>query len=84
MPTIGLSDAALALLRRRLAGEWVDVTDGTRPLYGELVGAGMMIPLHSFARGNEGAYRLTEAALEWATDPSIHVPSAGAAPSPRG
>ena len=39
------------LLRRRLAGEWVDVTDGTRPLYRELVGAGMMIPLHSFARG---------------------------------
>ena len=62
MPTITLSDAALALLRRRLAGEWVEVTDDTRPLYRELVDAGMMIPLHSFARGNEGAYRLTEAA----------------------
>jgi hypothetical protein len=62
MPAITLSDAALALLRRRLAGEWVEVNDQTRSLYGELVNAGLMIPLHSFARGNEGAYRLTEAA----------------------
>ena len=54
MPTIRLSDAALVLLRRRLAGEWVEVTDDTRPLYRELVDAGMMIPLHSSARGNEG------------------------------
>jgi hypothetical protein len=64
MPTITLSDPALALLRRRLTSEWVEVTDETRPLYRELVDAGMMIPLHSFARGNEGAYRLTEAACD--------------------
>ncbi len=51
MPTIALSEAALALLRRRLAGEWVEVTDETRPVYRELVDAGLMIPLHSFARG---------------------------------
>jgi hypothetical protein len=62
MPTDTLSDAAQELLRRRLAGEWVHATDQTRPLYRELVEAGMMIPLHSFARGAEGAYRLTEAA----------------------
>jgi hypothetical protein len=62
MQTITLSDSALALLRRRLAGEWVEVTDETRPLYRELVDAGLMIPLHSFARGRDGAYRLTEAA----------------------
>jgi hypothetical protein len=61
MPTIALSEAALALLRRRLASEWVEVNDVTRPLYRELVDAGLRIPLHSFARGNEGAYRLTEA-----------------------
>ena len=48
-----LSEPALALLLRRLAGERVQVTDGTRPLYRELVGAGLMIPLHSFARGQE-------------------------------
>jgi hypothetical protein len=57
-----LSNAAAELLRRRLAGEWVEVNDATRPLYRELVEAGLMIPLHSFARGAEGAYRLTEAA----------------------
>jgi hypothetical protein len=76
MPTIALSEAALALLRRRLASEWVEVTDETRPFYRELVDAGLMIPLHSFSRGNEGAYRLTEAALEWTTDPSSPVPFA--------
>jgi hypothetical protein len=62
--TITLSEAALALLRRRLAGEWVEVTDETRPSYRELASAGLMFPLHSFARGNEGAYRLTDAACD--------------------
>jgi hypothetical protein len=76
MQTITLSEAALTLLRRRLAGEWVEVTDETRPFYRELVDAGLMIPLHSFARGRDGAYRLTEAALEWATDSSSRVPYA--------
>ena len=63
MLTVRLSDAALVLLRRRLSGEWVEVTDVTQPLYSELVDAGLMIPLHSFARGRDGAYRLTEAAV---------------------
>jgi len=83
MPTITLSDAAQDLLRRRLAGEWVEVTDQTRPLYRELVEAGMMIPLHSFARGAQGAYRLTEAACvlrgarrDGVTLPAIPSPSA--------
>jgi hypothetical protein len=40
----------------------VEVSLETRPLSGELVDAGLVIPLHSFARGKEGAYRLTEAA----------------------
>jgi hypothetical protein len=62
--TITISEAALAVLHRRLASEWVEVTDETRPLYRELVEAGLMIPLHSFARGKEGAFRLTEAACE--------------------
>ncbi len=83
MPTITLSDAAQDLLRRRLAGEWVEVSDRTRPLYRELVEAGMMIALHSFARGTEGAYRLTEAACsprdalrDGFTPPAIPAPSA--------
>ena len=69
MQAITLSWSAQALLHRRLAGQWVEVTDETRPLYRELVEAGMMIPLHSFARGAEGAFRLTESALEWADSP---------------
>jgi hypothetical protein len=83
MSTVEFSDAARDLLRRRLAGEWVEVTGQTRPLYRELVEAGMMIPLHSFARGEEGAYRLTEAACrlrdslrDGVTFPAIPSPSA--------
>jgi hypothetical protein len=64
MQTVTLSEAALALLRRRLAGGWVEVTDESRPLYRELANAGLMIPLHSFARGNEGAFRFTDAACD--------------------
>ncbi len=75
MPTITLSDAALALLRRRLADEWVDITDETRPLYRELADAGLMSPRHSFARGKDGSYRLTEAALVFANGHAIQTPS---------
>ena len=75
MPTITLSDAAQDLLRRRLADEWVEVTDETRPLYRELADAGLMSPRHSFARGRDGSYRLTEAALEWAKGRSNQLPS---------
>jgi hypothetical protein len=76
MLTITLSDAALALLRQRLTGDRVEVTDESRPLYCELVDAGLMIPLHSFAKGNEGAFRLTEAAIGLAGIPSSPAPSA--------
>lgn len=37
---VRLSDAAEALLHKRLAGEWVEVTDETRPFYRELVSTG--------------------------------------------
>ena len=47
-----------------LAGERVEITDDTRPLYRELVAAGWMIPLHTFALGSESAYRLTEQACD--------------------
>lgn len=60
--TTTLSEAALALLRRRLTGERVPVTDETRPAYLELVEAGLAIPLHTFALGRDSAYRLTELA----------------------
>jgi hypothetical protein len=78
MQTVTLSANAITLLRHRLAGEWVEVTDESRPHYRELVEAGLIIPLHSFARGPNGAYRLTEAACdlrERLNDCAIHVPS---------
>ena len=79
METVPLSERADALLRRRLAGERVEVTDETRPLYRELVDAGMMMPLHTFALGPDSAYRLTDAACdlrETLSGRSNHVPSA--------
>ena len=79
MQTVPLSERAHALLRRRLAGERVEVTDETRPLYRELVDAGMMMPLHTFALGPDSAYRLTDAACdlrESVNGRSSHVPSA--------
>jgi hypothetical protein len=60
-----LPAAAHALLRHRLVGEWVEVNAETMPTYQELVEAGMMESLHSFARGSSGAYRLTEIGREF-------------------
>ncbi len=62
-----LSSEAKILLRRRLAREWVEVNEMTRPLYRELVEAGLMIPLHTFAQGPNSAFRLTEAAFRYAS-----------------
>jgi hypothetical protein len=87
MQTVALSENAVVLLRRRLAGERVEVTDETRPFYRELVEAGMMISLHTFALGRDSAYRLTDAACDLRdaeraglTSPSIPSPSASAVP----
>jgi hypothetical protein len=63
MPTRTLSEAAMILLRRRLARERVPVTDETRPAYRELAEAGLAIPLHTMVGGDESAYRLTEAGV---------------------
>ncbi len=79
METVALSEVAQTLLRRRLAGERVEVTEQTRPVYRELVDAGMMMPLHTFALGRESAYRLTDAACDLRdglTDRASRVPSA--------
>jgi hypothetical protein len=90
---LNLSAAALALLRRRLDGERVEVTDESRPHYRELAEAGLMIPLHTFARGRDSAYRLTEAACDLRdrmrdatglNGQASRVPFAGAVPSRHG
>ena len=91
MQTVTLSEAAVVLLRRRLAGERVGVTEETRPHYWELVDAGLMIPLHTFALGPNSAFRLSDAACDlrdagWGdlTSPASPPPSVGASASPRG
>jgi hypothetical protein len=75
--TLKLSDAAQALLTRRLARERVEVTEETRPLHEELVEAGLMIPLHTLTGGDRSAYRLTEAAV---TAPASRPASSAASP----
>jgi hypothetical protein len=65
MQTDTLSESAVSLLRRIMAGGWVAVDEETKPIYRELVEAGLMEPLHSFARGKDGAFRPTEAACRF-------------------
>jgi hypothetical protein len=79
MSTTILSEAALSLLRRRVARERVEVSDETRPYFRELACAGLMIPLHTMTGGDESAYRLTEAGVTYLS--SRHASSA-ASPSP--
>ena len=52
--SVRLSEAALTLLHRRFAGERVEVTDETRPLYGELVAADLLINAPARSRGPFG------------------------------
>src|SRR5947209_19687705 len=61
MPTVSLSDSALALLRAHVeqGGELTD-NDSNRTACRELAAAGLMIPGHSFTRGREAFYVLTE------------------------
>src|SRR4051794_13585286 len=60
-----LSDAALALLRRRAGGERVPVTEETRPAYRELAAAGILVAGHSFALGRESVFKVTEAGWDF-------------------
>jgi hypothetical protein len=83
MQAIALSDAALALLRVRLAGEWVAVTNENLPLYRELAAAGLVEPLSTFLRGKEGNYRPTQAAYA-ANGISTLLPVPSEAPVPHG
>ena len=59
-----LSDAALALLRRRLAGERIQVDESSRPIYRELAEAGLVDPIHTLTGGRDSHYRLTLLAME--------------------
>jgi hypothetical protein len=73
-----LSESALSLLRLRLSGQRVEVTDKTRVPYQELATAGLAEPVHTFTKGRDSYYRLTQAAMERKADflnVSIPVPS---------
>ncbi|MFI5461340.1 MAG: hypothetical protein ACHRXM_38550 [Isosphaerales bacterium] len=59
-----LSESALSLLRLRLSGQRVEVTDETRVPYQELAAAGLAEPVHTFTKGRDSHYRLTLAAME--------------------
>ena len=61
MQAITLSVEAIALLKLHVErkGE-TDVDDTNRDVYRELARAGLMTPLHSFTRGREALYRITD------------------------
>jgi hypothetical protein len=58
-----LSESARSLLRLRLSGERVEVTDETRVPYQELADAGLAEPVHTFTKGRDSHYRLTKVAM---------------------
>ena len=89
MQAIALSDAAQCLLRRRLAGEWVAVTEEDRRLYRELAEAGLMYPVSTFLHGKEGYYRPMDAACDLrdrisASSLSTRPPLPAGSPAPGG
>jgi hypothetical protein len=59
MPTIALSDAALALLLLHVENGELPVDDSNRELHRELARAGLMIAVHTFSGGREQFYRFT-------------------------
>ena len=67
MSTLALSESALALLRLRLSGQRVEVTDDNRDPYKELAAAGLAEPVHT-PRGRDSHYRLTLDAMERKAD----------------
>jgi len=80
--TIILSEEALALLRLHLAGQSPErASDLARPAYRELVKAGLMDPVSTFAGGPETLYRLTKAGYDLAKQSVIAPP--GVFPLPR-
>ncbi len=60
MHTVTLSEAALALLRARVAGGSRAVDDSNREAYRELARAGIMYPVSGFISGPEYLFRWTD------------------------
>jgi hypothetical protein len=58
-----LSDSADQLLRLRLSGQRVEVTDETRTAYQELAAGGLAESVPTCTKAGESHYRLTQAAM---------------------
>lgn len=77
--TLTLSTDAMTLLRLRLARQSVDVTDETREAYRELAQAGIMMPISTFAHGEESRFMFTQEG--WARrEEFLSVPSSSRHP----
>ena len=60
MPTITLSATAESLLRALVGPGRVDVTPENQEAFREWTRAGIVVPISTFARGEESYYRFTE------------------------
>ncbi len=67
MSTLILSESALAVLRLRLSGRRVEVTDDNCDAYKVLAATGLAEPIHT-PRGRDSQYRLTLLAMERKTE----------------
>ena len=72
--TIALSDAALTLLRHRIATKDGAVTPANLEAYRELARAGIINPVSGFVSGPEANFRFTEEGWakreDWLSDPA--------------
>jgi hypothetical protein len=83
MPTVSLSDPALALLHAHVEqGSELTVNDSNRIACRELAAAGLMIPGHSFTRGREAFYVLTEVGRKFAAIKNAPWHAESASPRP--
>jgi hypothetical protein len=64
MPTITLSEAALALFRLHVEQDGIRVDETNLEAHRELAVAGIMYPVSTFARGAEAYFRLTSMGWE--------------------
>ena len=64
MPTVGLSDAALALFRLHLEHRRTIDVNTNREAYRELARAGLMVAGNSFSGGDESVYHVTKQGFE--------------------
>ncbi len=82
MQTLTLSEAALELLRYRLATRDNRVTAANKEAYRELVRAGIMFAISGFATGPEASFRFSDEGWKWINDPAspLSSPTGSAAP----